>query len=121
MKNERNNYYNYLIDKSKINPNHLSLASGKQNLKNGQKINCKIYLNFLSIEDGKRKFVELTKEISKNVACNNISISDINEQYINNELFKLCGLPDPELVVISGTIYSSFGLLPWHIRVTEFL
>ncbi|CAG5074829.1 Similar to NUS1: Dehydrodolichyl diphosphate synthase complex subunit NUS1 (Homo sapiens) [Cotesia congregata] len=29
-------------------------------------------------------------------------------------------VPDPDLAIITGRTFSTFGLLPWHIRLTEF-
>ncbi|KAK6640795.1 hypothetical protein RUM44_012492 [Polyplax serrata] len=119
LKANQNAYYKYLVSKGKLNPNILSYSLQKNSSKNG--ISPKIHLNFLSIEDGKPLLVQLTKDISKRVTSNELKITDITESFINKELFKLNGLPEPDLAVIGGTVCSSFGLLPWHIKVTEFL
>lgn len=112
-------YYKYLITKAKVNPSSLSFPLEKNCPKNG--ISNKIHITFLSVEDGKQLIVQLAKTLSKKVSANQLEITDINEQLINKELFKLNGLPEPDVAVISGAICSSFGLLPWHIKVTEFM
>lgn len=81
----------------------------------------KIYVNILSLDDGKPKFVKLVENLSEKVLANRVGSSEIDEEYINKELNSLMGFSDPELALVCGDICSTYGFLPWQIRVTEFL
>lgn len=129
LKDNEHIYYKYLLDKRKVDPKLIVLGSTKSDSRNGVHKNGiqkngflkKINVNILSLKDGKPKFVELVESLSKKALSNEIKSSDIDETYIDEELYKMTGYPSPELALVCGNVCSTFGFLPWHIRVTEFL
>lgn len=80
----------------------------------------KIFVNVLSLEDGKCQIVNLTKKIIDNLVEKKLKVSDVSENLVNQEFSKINQFPDPDLAIISGKISSTYGFLPWHIKVTEF-
>lgn len=73
-------------------------------------------VNFLSPRDCKSKIAEVCRSLAndKQLEPNQITISTINEK------FSSIISPDPELAIYFGEICSTYGFLPWHIRLTEF-
>lgn len=76
-------------------------------------------VNFLSFDDGKPTIVKLTKELSQAVVNGSVKIEEIDTNLLNEKL-KINHFPDPDIAIIAGKTFSTFGLLPWHIRITEF-
>ncbi|XP_034949147.1 dehydrodolichyl diphosphate synthase complex subunit Nus1 [Chelonus insularis] len=76
-------------------------------------------VNFLSYEDGKPQIINLTKEICQQVKSGLLKTDDINQDFIDEKL-KIDHFPDPDIAIVTGSKFSTFGLLPWHIRLTEF-
>ncbi|XP_066594547.1 dehydrodolichyl diphosphate synthase complex subunit NUS1 [Prorops nasuta] len=91
--------------------------SSTKNGVNGTK--SKIKITFLSYADGRGEIVHLTKVLARAAQQGHLKIEEINEQFISEKLmFK--GMPDPDLAIILGYVCSTYGLLPWHTRTTEF-
>ncbi|EZA49334.1 hypothetical protein DMN91_001088 [Ooceraea biroi] len=80
----------------------------------------KINVSLLSKIDGKRKIVTLTQSLAKAVSSGNLDPEEITDQLISEKL-QIKGMPDPDLALIYGSTCSTYGLLPWHTRTTEFL
>lgn len=60
-------------------------------------------------------------EICCELAADADTASDaINIKYLDEKFSKIIH-PDPELAIYFGDICCTFGLLPWHIRLTEFV
>ncbi|XP_020300152.1 dehydrodolichyl diphosphate synthase complex subunit NUS1 isoform X2 [Pseudomyrmex gracilis] len=72
------------------------------------------------ITDGRGKIIALTQSLAKAVSSGNLDPEEITDQLITEKL-QIKGMPDPDLALIYGHICSTFGLLPWHTRTTEFL
>ena len=88
--------------------------------KNGFK--NQVIVNFLTPNNGRQQIVETCKEIATHVGEDKVTLDDITPEFIDKELRKsIWGLPDPDLVLYFGRICVTYGLLPWHIRVTEFV
>lgn len=83
--------------------------------KNGLK--KELSVNFLSPEDCKMKISELCRELA---ADTDIAVDKINIDYLNGKFSQIIH-PDPDLAIYFGDICCTFGLLPWHIRLTEFI
>lgn len=83
--------------------------------KNGLK--KELSVNFLSPADSKVKISEICREIATDT---NVTVGKINSSYLN-EKFEEIIHPDPDLAIYFGDYCSTFGLLPWHIRLTEFI
>lgn len=82
-----------------------------------------IVVNLYSSEDGHEKFSELlTQQLctaDKSLACKS---KDITIDLIDEKLSKLYGhIPEPDLALYFGSFSCTQGILPWHIRLTEFI
>lgn len=77
-----------------------------------------IQINILSLNDGQKTVAKITKEyLTSGLKQENIGIA-----YVDEQLKKRGGnLPDPDLAMYCGRTCSTFGLLPWQIRLTEFV
>ncbi|XP_014295037.1 dehydrodolichyl diphosphate synthase complex subunit Nus1 isoform X1 [Microplitis demolitor] len=75
-------------------------------------------VNLVTYEDGKPEIIKLTQELSKAVKQKLLKTEDINYDLIEEKLS--LPSPDPDLAIVTGRTFSTFGLLPWHIRLTEF-
>lgn len=87
-----------------------------------------IVINLYSSDDGYGKFNELlTDELCKKT--NNVDDEEdilnsrnITIDKVDRKLSKLFGnIPDPELAIYFGNVTCTAGVLPWHIRLTEFI
>ena len=74
----------------------------------------------LSNADGKGSIVTLAKNLSRAVSLGLLAMSEINSELLEDKL-RLENTPDPDLVLVCGPALSTYGLLPWHTRTTEFL
>lgn len=93
----------------------------KNGTKNGVTSAQKLHLNIFSLSDGKGALVELTKSLCQSAVSGHMRASDINQDIIDEHLQAELDIPDPELALICGDVCSTYGFLPWQIRVTEFL
>lgn len=81
-----------------------------------------IYINIFSSKDGKPTVARCIRQIAEG----SIICSRETEEYTAQELDKALmsmypSIPDPELVLYSGPLCCTQGLLPWQIRLTEFV
>uniref|UniRef100_A0AAG5DCQ9 ditrans,polycis-polyprenyl diphosphate synthase [(2E,6E)-farnesyldiphosphate specific] n=1 Tax=Anopheles atroparvus TaxID=41427 RepID=A0AAG5DCQ9_ANOAO len=77
---------------------------------------------FFSPEDGKQGLVNLSRSIGVSVRKRDLALSDVNIDYLDRKLQAAQNyIPDPDLAVYFGNICATYGLLPWQIRLTEFL
>lgn len=74
----------------------------------------------MSYDDGKGKIVSLVQELSKGVISGVLQSDEININLLAEKL-KFEGIPNPDLAIVCGRTFSTYGLLPWHIKVTEFV
>lgn len=89
-------------------------GTGQVVYKNGLK--KQLAVNFLSPEDGKVKISEICRNIASD---STITKEQIYINYLDSK-FQAIINPDPDLALYFGDICCTFGLLPWHIRLTEF-
>ena len=83
------------------------------------KENTGLTLNIAFNYGGRDEITRAVKEIAKMYKNNEISIEDINEELISNNLYTK-GQPDPDLLIrTSGEIRTS-NFLPWQLAYTEF-
>lgn len=74
-------------------------------------------VNFLSPDDGKVRI----SEICRNIAGEQITTPiDIDINYLDKKFMDIIH-PEPEMAIYFGPICCTYGLLPWHIRLTEFI
>ncbi|XP_053678159.1 dehydrodolichyl diphosphate synthase complex subunit nus1 [Anopheles nili] len=79
-------------------------------------------VTFLSPEDGKQGLVVLSRSIGESVRRRDLTLSEVSIEFLDNRIqASRNNLPDPDLAVYFGDICSTYGLLPWQIRLTEFM
>lgn len=84
------------------------------------KNNTGIVFNVAFNYGGRAELVRATKQIAKLVQNKEMSIEDVTEETITNNLYTT-GQPDPELLIrTSGQIRTS-GFLPWQTIYSEFV
>ena len=108
--------------KIKGNRHDLSEIMNKQNekclerTKNNTGITFNIALNY----GGRAELIQAVKNIVNEVNQNNISIEDITEQTISDNLYTK-GQPDPDLLIRTSGELRLSGFLPWQSVYTELL
>ncbi|XP_028165812.1 dehydrodolichyl diphosphate synthase complex subunit Nus1 [Ostrinia furnacalis] len=82
-----------------------------------------VTVNIFTSSDGRPKIAQCISDIANNkVICRRES-----EEYTAQELGEALAvmyppaIPDPELILYSGSLCSSHGFLPWQVRLTEFV
>ncbi|KAF7993692.1 hypothetical protein HCN44_010287 [Aphidius gifuensis] len=108
QKSKPDSYPKITWDFDKLNNN--------KNETNSYKSTTKIH--FLCYKDGKGNIVNLTKDIAQAVTLGVLKHEEIDSNLINEKLSY--NFPEPDLAIVFGNTFSTFGLLPWHIRLTAF-
>ncbi|XP_014355796.2 dehydrodolichyl diphosphate synthase complex subunit Nus1 [Papilio machaon] len=81
-----------------------------------------VFINIFSYKDGRPQIVESIRQIAKGgVDCEKKSNEFTTEEFgkVLTQLYN--NIPDPDLVMYTGPHCSTYGLLPWQIRLTEFV
>jgi dehydrodolichyl diphosphate syntase complex subunit NUS1 len=78
----------------------------------------KLHIILFSPQDGKPDIVEAMKKLirMKNNNSDWDAKDEITETKVNDTLN---GSLEPDLLIVFGSISSTMGFLPWHIRLTE--
>ena len=84
------------------------------------KNNTGLTLNIAFNYGGRSEIVRAVQNISKLVKNNEISIEDINEQLVSNNLYTE-GEPEPDLLIRTGGELRISNFLLWQLAYTEFL
>lgn len=79
----------------------------------------RILVSLLSPLDGKSEIVSLTRTLAEAVLTGTIKPEEIDIDLLDEKLNSR-GVPDPDLGLIYGRVNSTYGVLPWQTRVTEF-
>ncbi|KAF3423604.1 hypothetical protein E2986_03954 [Frieseomelitta varia] len=79
----------------------------------------KTRISLLCPLDGKQEIVSLTKTLAEAVVTGTIKPEEINIDLLNEKLNSR-RIPDPDMGVIYGRFCSTYGVLPWQTRITEF-
>ena len=96
------------------------LQKGIQDCMNNTKNNTGTTFSIAMNYGGRDEIIHAVKQIAKQVADGEISVEDISEQTISNNLYTK-NMPDPDLLIrTSGEIRTS-NFLPWQIVYSEFL
>ncbi|XP_050679012.1 dehydrodolichyl diphosphate synthase complex subunit nus1 [Leptidea sinapis] len=99
--------------------------SNKPNLNgytNGHTQSNTVVINILSYNDGRPRIANCIQIISKKEDLYVDTSNEFTATEFDN-LLKLVypSIPDPDLVLYTGPLCRTSGLLPWHIRVSEFI
>lgn len=102
-------------DKILWNVNANGIGGSQIVYRNGQK--KELSVNFLSPADCKPKISEISRQLATD---DRTSVDQIDVQLLDAEFANILN-PDPDLAIYFGNICCTYGLLPWHIRLTEFI
>ncbi|KAJ1912241.1 hypothetical protein H4219_005677 [Mycoemilia scoparia] len=78
-----------------------------------------IQVNLLSRSDGRKKLVDLTKDLCSQVASNKINSKEIDISTINRYAKSTKSFPDPELVLVYSEEFVLYNYPPWHLKNSE--
>lgn len=78
-------------------------------------------LKVLSPEDGKPNIVNAAQNFCQLVADRQKTPADLDVDAFDHLLRSTQNLPDPDLILKFGSINSTLGFLPWHIRLSEII
>ena len=96
------------------------LQRGIEDCMNNTKNNTGVTFNIAMNYGGRNEIVNAVKKIAKEIQDCEISVEDITEHTISDNLYTK-GMPDPDLLIrTSGEIRTS-NFLPWQIVYSEFL
>ncbi len=108
---------NILGDISKLD---VSLQKSIEKIVNRTKENKGLTLNIAFNYGGRDEIVKAIKKIAKKVEEKEISIDDINEDLVANNLYT-AGQPEPDLLIRPGGEQRISNYLLWQLAYTEFL
>ncbi|XP_069462725.1 dehydrodolichyl diphosphate synthase complex subunit NUS1 [Ambystoma mexicanum] len=91
------------------------------NDKSEQVLKSRTTVKMLSSEDGKGGIVQAAQNFCQLVAQKQRAPTDMDVNLLDNLLQSNQGFPDPDLILKFGSIDSTLGFLPWHIRLTEII
>ena len=77
-------------------------------------------LNIAFNYGGRDEIIRAVKSIATSVKNNEISVEDINEDLISNNIYT-AGMPDPDLLIRPGGEKRISNFLPWQLSYTEFI
>ena len=77
-------------------------------------------LNIAFNYGGRDEITRAVKSIATSVKNNEISVEDINEDLISNNIYT-DGMPDPDLLIRPGGEKRISNFLPWQLSYTEFI
>lgn len=87
---------------------------------NGYSRAIRVY--YISEENGKPEIAELCRKFSESIKGGTLSIDQINIEFVDSQLREEFNqMPDPDLALYTGEFCCTYGFLPWHIRLTEFI
>lgn len=98
-----------------------NLDGARNGLKNGYENTHKVHVNCFSMVDGKGSILNVVHQLCKDAQENKIEPADIDQDKLDTMIRNQTGVPDPDFAVICGSVCSTYGLLPWQIRITEFV
>lgn len=92
-----------------------SLDNAIERTKNNTGVTFNIAFNY----GGRDEIVKAVRKISNEVKEKNISVEDINEELISNNLYTR-DIPDPDLMIRTSGEMRTSNFLPWQLVYSEF-
>lgn len=79
-------------------------------------------MNIITKAHGRDKIAQCIREIAEGKVVCKKSSNEFTSQEFNEALLSLyLPIPDPNLILYTGPLCCTHGLLPWHIRLSEFI
>ena len=77
---------------------------------------------YITEEDGKAQIARLCRKLGQEVQSGKLSVEQVNVEFVDGRLAEEFNqMPDPDLALYTGEYCCTYGFLPWHIRLTEFI
>lgn len=89
------------------------------NGKNGHVSSEDTHISLLSPIDGKIDIVKAARHLAQEVRNRTVKPSEIDEAKVSENLASNRDMPDPDMLILCGRVWSTLGFLPWQIRLTE--
>ena len=96
------------------------LQNGIQDCMNNTKNNTGVTFNIAMNYGGRNEILNAVKQIAKKVQAGEISVEDISEQTISDNLYTK-DMPDPDLLIRTSGEMRTSNFLPWQLVYSEFL
>ena len=80
-----------------------------------------LQVNVLDSKHGRQLLIDAIKELSRSPEIKLVDRAATEAALDDIMLRKLSYCGNPDLLVINGNVYTTYGLSPWHIGFTEFL
>ncbi|XP_028857899.1 dehydrodolichyl diphosphate synthase complex subunit nus1-like [Denticeps clupeoides] len=87
----------------------------------GTGLSCQTAVKVLCPGDGKLGIVEAARQLCRAVERREGTPEDVDVAALDSLLRESKNVPDPDLVLKFGSVQSTVGFLPWHIRLTEII
>ncbi|KAJ1152257.1 hypothetical protein NDU88_005033 [Pleurodeles waltl] len=95
--------------------------ANNSNNKTEQALKSRTTVKILSSEDGKGDIVRAAQNFCQLVLQQQRRPTDMDVNVLDNLLQSSKGFPDPDLILKFGSVDSTLGFLPWHIRLSEII
>ncbi|XP_047990279.1 dehydrodolichyl diphosphate synthase complex subunit nus1 [Leguminivora glycinivorella] len=80
-----------------------------------------VIINIFNAYDGRPKIAQCVSQIATE-SCSIDKYRELTVDELNNRLNLMYpSIPDPDVVIYTGAVCRTSGLLPWQIRLTEFI
>ena len=97
-----------------------STATSMKNVVERTKNNTGVTLNIAFNYGGRSEIINAFKNISQDIIDKKISIENIDEELINENLYTK-GIPEPDVMIRTGGDMRTSGFLIWQSQYTEFI
>ncbi|XP_065649025.1 dehydrodolichyl diphosphate synthase complex subunit nus1 isoform X2 [Hydra vulgaris] len=95
------------------------LKDSSNTYKNGITFPRRFCIQILCEEDGRTDIALTAKSIAKMYTQKKLDLLNIDLNYIDKSLNAIKNIPDPDMAIQFGPVYSLMGFLPWQTRLTE--
>lgn len=81
-----------------------------------------VIVNIFNKSSGRNRIAQCIKDIAQGKISCQRRLKEFTSQELDKAISSVyLPVPDPDLVLYTGTLCCTHGLLPWHIRLSEFI